>query len=119
MYIKSLTPEDLKPEPAYNTTAARFFPWAGVPDPAWGGAWCAVSPGQAVTAHLHDEKEIFFIVEGTGEMRIGDSTRAVSFGDTIFITPDVEHDLTNTGPGRLLFISIWWDGTEPASQPAT
>lgn len=119
MHLKSTTPADLKPEPAFNTTAARFFPWDGVPEPSWGGAWIAVAPGEAVTAHQHDEKEIFFIVEGTGVMRIGDDKREVGFGDTIFVTPDVEHDLTNTGEGRLLFISVWWDGTQPEAEQAT
>lgn len=117
MHLKSWGPEDLKAEPAYNTTAVRLFPWDGVPEPAWGGAWVAVDPGQTVTAHQHDEKEMFLVVEGTGVMRIGTEKREVKFGDTIFITPDVEHDLTNTGEGRLLFVSIWWDGT-PAAEGA-
>lgn len=112
MHVKSWRPQDLKPEPAYNTSAVRFFPWEGVPTPAWGGAWVAVEPGQTVTTHSHDEKEVFFVVEGTGLMRVGAQEREVGFGDTIFITPCVHHDLTNTGAGRLLFISVWWDGCD-------
>ena len=119
MHVKSWGPADLKAEPAYNTSAVRIFPWDGVPEPVWGGAWVAVEPGETVTPHAHDEKEMFFIVAGTGVMRIGTERREVGFGDTIFITPDANHDLTNTGTGPLLFLGIWWDGTEsaPASAP--
>jgi mannose-6-phosphate isomerase-like protein (cupin superfamily) len=115
--VKSWGPPDLVAEPAYNTAAVRIFPWAGVPEPAWGGAWVAVDPGETVTPHAHDEKEMFFIVEGTGVMRIGAEQREVGFGDTIFITPDVQHDLTNTGDSRLLFLGIWWDGRGSAADP--
>jgi mannose-6-phosphate isomerase-like protein (cupin superfamily) len=111
--LKSWGLADLKPEPAYNTTAVRIFPWDGVPEPVWGGAWVAVEPGETVTPHSHDEKEIFFIVRGSGVMRIGTDERQVGFGDTIYITPDVKHDLTNTGTEQLLFLSIWWDGSDP------
>jgi mannose-6-phosphate isomerase-like protein (cupin superfamily) len=119
MHLKSATPTDFKPEPAYNTTAVRLFPWSGVPEPSWGGAWVAVAPGETVSAHQHEEKEMFLVVEGTGVMRIGDDKREVGFGDTIFITPDVNHDLTNTGAGRLLFISIWWDTPQSEAEPST
>lgn len=115
--IRSWGPQDLKPEPAYNTTAVRLFPWAGVPEPAWGGAWVAVEPGETITPHSHDEKEMFLIVRGTGVMRLGEEKRQVGFGDTIFITPDIDHDLTNTGDEQLLFLGIWWDGSDAAGQP--
>ncbi len=115
MKLKSWGPEDLKLEPEYNTTAVRIFPWDGVPEPAWGGAWVAIAPGEAVTSHSHEEKEIFFVVKGIGVMRIGADKRKVGFGDTIYVTPDIEHDLTNTGTEQLLFLSVWWDGTDPIS----
>lgn len=110
MNIKSWGPADLRPEPDFNTTAVRIWPWDEVPEASWGGAWVAVDPGETVTPHAHDEKEMFFVVRGNGLMRLGDEQREVGFGDTIYITPGVEHDLTNTGTEPLLFLGVWWDG---------
>jgi len=120
MNMLSWGPADLTYEEAYNTYAKRLFPMDGVPEPAWGGAWVAVEPGETTTRHSHDEKEMFFVVSGEGILRLGDEERRIGFGDTIFMTPDVEHDLTNVGPDRLLFLSIWWDGSDaPAPEPAS
>lgn len=115
MRIKSWTDADLAPEPAYNTTAVRFFPWKDVEEPVWGGAWVAVAPGERTTPHAHHEKEVYFVVEGTGVMRMGEEKQDVGFGDTIYVTPDLDHDLYNPGPGRLLFLTVWWDGDEEES----
>lgn len=109
MHITSWRHEDLTYEEAYNTYAQRLFPMPGVPEPDWGGAWIAVEAGETVTPHAHDEKEMFFIVSGEGRMRIGTEERTVGLGDTIYITPFVDHCLTNTGQDRLVFLSIWWD----------
>ncbi len=112
MNIFSWTSEDMEFEAAYNVAGRRIFPFPGVPEPAWGGAWVEVPPGETSTAHDHDENEMFFIVEGTGVMRIGDESRRVGPGDTVHIPPFSDHDLTNDTDGRLLFLSIWWGGAE-------
>ncbi len=112
MNIFSWTSEDMEFEAAYNVRGRRIFPFPGVTEPAWGGAWVEVPEGETSTAHHHDENEMFFIVEGGGEMRIGDETRRVGPGDTIFIPRFAEHDLTNDSDSRLLFLTVWWGGAE-------
>lgn len=110
--------EDLLFEEKYNTYAGRFFPFDGVPEPEWGGAWVAIAPGETSTRHSHQEKEMFFVIQGTGILRHGDDRREVSYGDTIYVTPGVEHDLTNTGSGRLVFLDVWWDTPEEEKNTA-
>lgn len=55
-------------------------------------------PGQSTTAHFHPRtEEIYYILEGGGEMRIGDEVRTVGPGDAIAIPPGCTHQLKNTG----------------------
>ncbi len=64
-------------------------------------------PGRAVTPHLHrDTEEIYYVLEGGGEMTVGEETRAVAAGDAIFIPRDSRHTLRNTGdrPMRIVLV---------------
>lgn len=54
--------------------------------------------GGQVPWHNQQQEEIYFIIEGEGEMCLGDERRQVSSGQTIYIPPTVFHQLTNTGP---------------------
>lgn len=117
MHIFTTSPEDMTFEKQYNVAGRRIFPWAeAVPEPFWGGAWIDVEPGETSAAHSHDENEMFFIVEGSGIMRQNDDKRRVSAGDTVFITPFADHDLTNDQSERLRFITIWWGGAEAVAR---
>jgi mannose-6-phosphate isomerase-like protein (cupin superfamily) len=116
MHVQTWGPKDLVFEEQYNVWGKRLFPWSGVPEPEWGGAWVAVDAGTTSTAHSHDENEMFFIVEGRGTLRIDGEARAVGPGDTIFIPPFNEHALTNEGEDRLLFLTIWWGGEDGAER---
>jgi mannose-6-phosphate isomerase-like protein (cupin superfamily) len=53
--------------------------------------------GGQVPWHNHDQEEVYVIVEGDGEMCLGDERRAVRTGQTVYVPPTVFHQLTNTG----------------------
>jgi mannose-6-phosphate isomerase-like protein (cupin superfamily) len=53
--------------------------------------------GGQVPWHNQDQEEIYFIVEGTGEMCLGDEKTTVTTGQAVYIPPRVFHQLTNTG----------------------
>jgi len=58
--------------------------------------------GGATTPHKHlKTEEIYFILEGQGEMRIEDEVRPVRPGDAVAIPPGASHQITNLGPGVL------------------
>ncbi|AXE27017.1 hypothetical protein C0216_29535 [Streptomyces globosus] len=117
MHIFTAHEDDMVFEEQYNVSGRRIFPWPeAVEEPGWGGAWVDVAPGATSTAHLHDENEMFFVTEGSGLMRIGPETRRVRAGETVFITPGLDHDLTNDGAERLRFITIWWGGSEAVAR---
>ena len=62
--------------------------------------------GGQVPWHNQDQEEVYFIVEGSGEMCLGDERRAISAGQAAFIPPHVFHQLTNTGdtPMRMIYV---------------
>ena len=55
-------------------------------------------PGQATERHYHGEsEEVYFILEGEGDMEIGGERGHVRPGDAVPIPPGTWHTLTNTG----------------------
>jgi mannose-6-phosphate isomerase-like protein (cupin superfamily) len=64
-------------------------------------------------AHFHRKtEEIYYILAGSGAMRVGEETRAVGPGDAIAIPPGVVHQMTNTGGGELKFLCCCAPGYE-------
>ena len=58
-------------------------------------AEAALEPGQATQRHYHGEaEEIYYLVEGTGELEIDGDLRQVSPGDAILIPPGAWHQIT-------------------------
>jgi len=61
--------------------------------------------GGQVPWHNQEQEEIYFIVEGVGEMCLGTEKMTVRAGQTVYIPPRVFHQLTNTGstPIRMIY----------------
>ena len=59
-------------------------------------AEATLPPGGSTEPHYHPvTEEIYYILEGSGRMRIGDETRDVVPGDGIAIPPGAPHQITN------------------------
>jgi uncharacterized cupin superfamily protein len=70
-----------------------------------------VEPGKsAFPYHVHHSNdEMFLILEGTGEYRIGDKKFPVRAGDVVSAPaggPELAHQLINTGSGELRYLGI-------------
>ena len=71
----------------------------------------AVPPGKrAFPLHNHRvNEEMFFILEGRGEVRIGTATHALRPGDFIACppgNPDTAHQIVNTGETELKYLAV-------------
>jgi mannose-6-phosphate isomerase-like protein (cupin superfamily) len=53
--------------------------------------------GGQVPWHNQEQEEIYVILEGTGEMCLGEERRTITAGQAVFIPPRVFHQLTNLG----------------------
>ena len=57
-----------------------------------------LKPGEGPSDHVHfNQEEIFFIIEGTYEMTVGDQTSTVGPGTIVFIPRNVVHRFKNVG----------------------
>jgi mannose-6-phosphate isomerase-like protein (cupin superfamily) len=61
--------------------------------------------GGQVPWHNQEQEVVYFVVEGTGEMCLGDERCTVRAGQMIYIPPGVFHQLTNIGemPLRMIY----------------
>ena len=68
-------------------------------------AEATINAGESTTRHYHRvSEEIYYLVEGTGQMELDGEVRAVGPGDAILIPPGSWHTIraTGDGPVRLL-----------------
>lgn len=68
--------------------------------------YVVIYPGGSIPLHDHPTVESYTILEGNGEVTIGDETQAVRQYDVVFMEHDVPHMLKNTGESelRLMFV---------------
>lgn len=61
--------------------------------------------GASTTPHYHPQtEEIYYILEGCGQMQLGDEVQKVGPGDAIAIPPGAIHTIMNTGEQTLKFL---------------
>ncbi len=92
-----------------NTIAGRTYPARRKTQNLVGGAspiqarnfamgLVTLEPGGGqVPWHNQDQEEVYYIMEGTGEMCLGEERTTVTGGQAVYIPPGVFHQLTNTG----------------------
>ena len=69
--------------------------------------------GGRTAAHHHlKTEEIYYILEGSGRMQVGDESRDVGPGDAIAIPPGAFHQIANTGDAALKFLCCCAPGYE-------
>ncbi|MGZ3778325.1 MAG: cupin domain-containing protein [Mucilaginibacter sp.] len=61
-------------------------------------------PGSAIGYHLQKEDEVYYIISGTGEMRMNGKAFPVKAGDAILTRPGSSHGLKQRGKDDLVII---------------
>lgn len=69
-------------------------------------AHASVAPGQATRRHRLATDEVYYILNGTGEMHIDDESEQVTSGDAVEIPPGSSQWIINTGTANLDFLCI-------------
>ncbi|MFI9648331.1 class I tRNA ligase family protein [Streptomyces sp. NPDC052040] len=73
-----------------------------------GAGWGRVAPGQASSAHQHDETEFFVIVAGRGDFVVDGRRHPAEPGTLALFEPFETHVLENTGDTDLIFVTQYW-----------
>ncbi|MFQ6676880.1 MAG: cupin domain-containing protein [Fidelibacterota bacterium] len=64
-----------------------------------------IEPGGKQRVHKHEPEQVYFIIDGMGEMTVGNEHQIVSCEDCIFIPSDEPHGLENIGESTLKYFS--------------
>ncbi len=68
-------------------------------------AEAVLEPGQATQRHYHREsEEVYYLLDGTGEMEIDGERSRVGPGDAILIPPEAWHQIRGEGPSGVRFL---------------
>jgi uncharacterized cupin superfamily protein len=133
-HIINLAEVELQPRPPqYAPTgraAERYEARVGMIAPKIGAKklgynLTAVPPGKrAYPFHSHRvQEEMFYVIEGTGEVRIGAETFPIRAGDIIACPtggPETAHQIVNTGKTELRYLAVSTkEGTEICEYPDT
>lgn len=89
-----------------TTTAFRFFEKA---DPEFGIAFRkrTLHPGSSIGYHLQAQDEVYYILDGTGEMSMNGKTFEVRKGDAILTRPGSSHGLRQVGEKVLTIMIVY------------
>ena len=64
-------------------------------------------PGQEHAPHSHEgQDKLYFILEGSGMVQVGDRTEHLSAGDAAFAPSGIVHSIRNPGPERLVVMAV-------------
>jgi mannose-6-phosphate isomerase-like protein (cupin superfamily) len=66
-----------------------------------------LKPGSSIGYHLQQEDEIYYILSGTGEMKMNGKTFPVKPGDAILTRPGSSHGLTPDQDTELTLIIVY------------
>ncbi len=106
MFVKDL--QDCEEFMAGDNTRLRelLHPDKAPLDLRYSLAHAVLEPGLTSYAHKLRTSEVYYILEGKGEMHIDDETQTVTPGQAVYIPPDSKQYIKNTGSVDLKFICI-------------
>lgn len=106
MFVRRL--EDCEEIVAGDNTRLRelFNPLEDTLDLRYSLAVARVEPGGTTFLHRLETSEVYFILEGGGEMNINGELRRVQRGDAVYIPPRATQQITNAGDEELVFVCI-------------
>ena len=66
-----------------------------------------LAPGGKTESHSHEhEEELYYVIEGTGEWKIGDKEFLGEAGSAFYVPPNTEHSMSNNGKKNLKIVLL-------------
>ncbi len=92
--------------PAGRTTKVLTGP-QGLPVEHFTLGYVVIQPGGRIPPHTHSNEECYLLLRGTGRLKIGGEEREGEAFQAIYIEPQTEHLLQNTGKDEIHLIFIY------------
>ena len=79
-----------------------------IPESPLGLATFKYKPGQTGPAHTHDtEVEVYYVIKGSGKVRIEDQVFPLEPGNVVYISPQKEHQTKSCADDSLEFLAFF------------
>ena len=75
-------------------------------------AWVDVALGSGQGSHDHEAEQVYVVLGGRGNMRVGDEEREVRRGDLVYIPSGAAHGIENTSGELLMYVSAATPGMD-------
>ena len=69
-------------------------------------AIATLEPGKQIEAHVDPMEEIYFVLQGSGEMGVDDEKQQVGPGDATWIPTGSSHSLLNNGDEKVVILVV-------------
>ena len=69
-------------------------------------AIASLKPGKEIEAHVDPMEEIYFVLSGSGEMKVDEEAREVKPGDAVWVPTGSSHALLNDGEEDCLILVV-------------
>jgi len=69
--------------------------------------YVVIQPKGRIPLHAHSNEEIYILLKGVGKMKVGSKEEIVEAVSAVFIEPNAEHFLQNTGDDEMIMIFIF------------
>ena len=66
-----------------------------------------VFPGGQVPAHEHGQEEVYYVIDGQGEIEIDGETQVVTRGEAVYVPSGKTHNLRNPRTENMTFIFVY------------
>ena len=106
MIVARLAEIEGRAYPARRRTQNLVGGASPIQTPSFAMGFVTLEPrGGQVPWHNQDQDEVYFLLEGTAEMCLGDERQTLRGGEAVYIPSGVFHQLTNIGdePARMLY----------------
>jgi len=66
-----------------------------------------IFPGGQVPTHSHEQEEVYFVIDGTGEIEIEGETQPIAGGEAVYVPSGKTHNLRNPGSADMTFMFVY------------
>ena len=66
-----------------------------------------IFPGGQVPAHRHPQEEVYYVVNGEGEIDLEGELQPIKKGEAVYVPPNQIHNLRNPGKQDMTFVFVY------------